>query len=193
MRDEYKEEGLEFKKNPYAKMLKEQEFTVIRVLKKYSEKEIKEKYIKSVDDEVLSFVYKVAKGESTGSITVGFVDEGMAAQIERLTGIKINCNRILLTADAVRHIIKRHGENGKADHTMSDYKDIARICYVLSNYDSIDYTGEDSYSTLTKDGKRAPHIVISKKVDGFYYVIETVSDGKKNQNRVVTAFKKDNI
>ncbi|MBO4445426.1 MAG: hypothetical protein IKT04_02690 [Clostridia bacterium] len=155
--------------------------------------DIKEKYVESVDDEVLSFVYDVASGGDSHCVTVGFVNEEMATQIETLTGLSLGCNRILLTSDAVKHIIKRHGENGQADHSMADYKDIARICYVLNNYDEIFYTGEKSYSLLTKDGERAPHIVISKKIDGFYYVIEAVSDGKKKQNNVVTAFRTNKI
>ena len=53
----------------------------------------------------------------------------MALKIFELTGLTVLGNRIVLGADDVRHIIKRHGKAGKADHSMEDINDIARLCY----------------------------------------------------------------
>jgi hypothetical protein len=150
---------------------------------------VKETYIKAIDREVFTFVCKTVNGEIVSPITVGFVSEEMGNAIKELTGLDVVGNRILLTSDAVKHILKRHGELGDADNSMADYNDIARICYVLSNYDDIEYEGLSSRSLLTKKGSPAPHIVIKKRINGFYYVVEAISDGKMHTNTVVSAYK----
>ena len=91
--------------------------------------------------------------------------------------------------NAIRHIESRHGENGTHDQSMKDHKDIARISYVLSNYDRIENGKKQSYSHLDAYGKPSPTVVISKRIDGTYYIVEAVSDAKKCRNFVVSAFK----
>ena len=150
---------------------------------------VKDTYTKAIDREVFTFVCKTVNGEQTTPITVGFVNEEMGRRINQLTGLDVVGNRIILTSDAVVHILKRHGTSGGADSSMADYNDIARMCYVLSNYDEIEYKGMKSHSLLTKDGNHAPHIVIKKRINGFYYVVEAVSDGKMHTNTVVSAYK----
>lgn len=73
-----------------------------------------------VDQEVLAFVKKVYEGKYVKPITVGFITEKEADQIEELTGLKVCGNRITLDRDAVVHIEKRHGAKGLSDHSMKD-------------------------------------------------------------------------
>mgnify|MGYP004605320065 CR=1 FL=1 len=60
-----------------------------------------------VDQEVLAFVKKVYEGKYVKPITVGFITEKEADQIEELTGLKVCGNRITLDRDAVVHIEKK--------------------------------------------------------------------------------------
>ena len=114
----------------------------------------------------------------------------MAMRIKELTGMSVEGNRIVIGADDIRHIIKRHGKYGNADHSMEDINDIARLSYVLANYDSIEWDGGVSNLYKTKDGKKAPQISINKRVDGTYYVIQIVSDAKKARSVVSTIYLK---
>ena len=98
-----------------------------------------------------------------------------------MTGYTNNIN-----TSGVQHIIVRHGENGKQDTTMSIDDDIARVGWVLENYDSVELLtekGKQSYSSSFMDKKNnpAPQIRFIKKIDGTYYVVEAVfeNDYKK--------------
>lgn len=121
---------------------------------------------------------------------MGFVNEKKSNKILELTGLYVLGNRIILGADDVRHILKRHGKDGKSDHSMAATEDIAHLSYVLSNYDCIEWDGGVSSHYKTKDGKKAPQITIKKRIDGTYYIIEVVSDSSKNRNIVSTCYLK---
>lgn len=96
-----------------------------------------------------------------------------------------------MDADAIRHIEKRHGPNGEHDNCMQDREDIAKICYILSNYDSITLTENKSPKYKTKDNKPAPHIMITKRMDDTYYIIEAASDAKSKENHIVSMYKQE--
>ena len=148
-------------------------------------------YHNSVDAELKKYVLDVMSGLDVLPMTVGVVNELMAKDIQALTGVNTLGNRIIISADDVRHIINRHGITGKADHSMQDIDDIARLCYVLANYDSIEWDGGVSNLYRTKDGKKAPQVAIKKRINGTYYVIEVASDSSKNRNIVSTVYLKN--
>ena len=92
-------------------------------------------------------------------------------------------------------ILKRHGEKGNADHSMRDANDIGRIQYVLDNYDSIERGGTTAaYRYQNADGKQvhAQTVVIKKKVNGTYFVVEAVPDTKKKTLYVLSAYMSKN-
>ena len=160
--------------------------------KEYTQEEVEimAEYEAAVDPDIIDFVNDVRNDRDTLPITVAFLSEEAAYKIERLTQTQVAGNRVVLDANAVRHIDKRHGVNGEADHSMANTEDIARIRYVLDNYDSIKYSGEVAEGYVDKNCKLAPKIIITKKIDGTYFVIEAVSDSKKKRNYIVSAFKK---
>lgn len=155
----------------------------------YKENKIRDAADIKVDNDVLAFIDNVISGNVCAPITVGFVTELESQIIENLTGLKVFGNRITMDADAIRHIIKRHGPNGIHDHSMQNMSDIAKICYILSNYDSIDIAENKSLKYKTKANAPAPHIIISKKIEETYYIIEAVSDAKSKENHIVSMYK----
>lgn len=153
------------------------------------EKQIIENYRQAVDEDVLEFVKEASSGaEARNYITVAFLSDDAAKKIYELTGKQVKGNRIVLDANAVRHIVNRHGSNGKQDQSMSDFDDMARIGYVLMNYDEITYDGKTTTGHQDESGQPAPLIKISKRIDGTYYIIEAVSAAKSKRNYVVTAY-----
>lgn len=150
---------------------------------------IMQEYENAVDEEVLQYVNKEFH-EDKDIVTVGFLTASAGDKIKELTGKEVYGNRIVLDRNGLKHIIERHGTAGKQDDTMSDKKDIARIGYVLANYDVIEFHNEYAKGYQDKNMKPAPKVVISKKIDGTVYVIEAVSDSKTNRNYIVSAYKK---
>ncbi len=153
------------------------------------QEQIIEEYKKSVDSDVRGFIQSVIDGSGEeGYITVAFYSSNASKRIEELTGKHVDGSRVVLDVGAVKHIINRHGENGKQDSSMKDIDDIARIGYVISNYDEISYDGVTTTGYLDEKGEPSPMIKISKRIDGTYYVIEAVNSSKRKRNYVVTAY-----
>ena len=149
---------------------------------------VMEEYKNSIDDEVVQFVNDAREGKTVRPITITMVSNRAASDIEEKVGMKVYGNRVVLDANGANHIQKRHGKNGNSDHSMADDADIARMQYVLDNYDSVNFYGEYAEGYVDKNGKRAPKIVFEKRIDGSYYVVEAVSDSKTKRNYIVSAF-----
>lgn len=153
------------------------------------EKETIEAYKNATDTDVKDFVEDVLAGrEKLNYVTVAFLPESAADKIKELTGRDVSGYRVVLDINAVRHISNRHGKNGEQDHSMSDPDDVARMGYVIMNYDDIAFDGTVSTGYIDSEGKPSPLIRISKKIDGTYYVVEAVSTTKNKRNYIVTAF-----
>ncbi len=122
-------------------------------------------------------------------VTVGYLSQKQRDKITNCLGNNMDfASRLTIDADAIRHIINRHGFNGKADQSMKNEEDIARMAYVVANFDDVNFDGVYSTKYLCADGTKAPHITLKKHVDGLYYVITAVSDAKANKSHVVTAY-----
>lgn len=156
----------------------------------HTEEQIKQidAYKKAVDENVLSYIETVANGEYAKPVSVATIDNKAAARIKELTGVETYGNDVLLNESGLQHIFYRHGEDGKANSSMENVNDIARVGYVLQNYDDVFCDGKTTTMTRTKDGKPAPTVVFFKKIDGTYYVVEAASDAKTHKNYVVSAY-----
>ncbi|MDR1439962.1 MAG: hypothetical protein LBJ10_08125 [Clostridiales bacterium] len=148
-------------------------------------------YENAVDKRVLSFIGEVAAKGSKGvaPLKVGSINKEHADKLHELTGANYEGYSVMLTADAVRHIESRHGENGKADKSMSDVRDIARIGYAINNFDSAELTGEKSWNYRNSDNSPSKIVLLRKRVNGNYYVAEAAPDTKKKSVYIVSAYK----
>ena len=148
----------------------------------YNMQTVIQDYLNAVDQNVLSFVEEVQSGQAWKGkkLTVGTANSRMVEDIAGLTGVQnVEGCKILMNTNAVEHIKRRHGENGEHDSTMSNNKDIARINYVLQNYDSMELSHRVSGEYKNRDSSRAQMVVLSKKINGTYFVIEAVPDTGK--------------
>lgn len=153
---------------------------------------IKNEYKNSVDNELVSFINDVRKGKK-GNYIICEVSSKMVEDIKKELNIDTSNFKISIDHNAITHITNRHGANGKADHSMQNDEDIARIEYVLNNYDKLEQAknerGENIYSPIymDKNNKRAPILNIEKRINGFYVVSEAVADNKLKQIRITSA------
>jgi hypothetical protein len=148
-------------------------------------------YKNSTDDSLKKYVEDVIAGKHTEkSITVlRKVSDDLASSIDEAIGVKPVDYTVELRDDEVRHILKRHGINGIADHSMKDVNDIARIGYILNNYDEVVPGSKKSRAFKNSDGTPAEAVEITKKIGRkIYHVIEAVPISKFNKLNTITAF-----
>lgn len=156
-----------------------------------AEQQIIEEYKNSSNDNLLSFYQRAKYNQNAGQFNFGTVTSETANDIRELTGNDVEGFAVKLDARQAWHINNDHGANGKADRSMADDNDVARMEYVLANYDSVEHGGTtDAYWEPKANGKnrQAQTVVFSKKVNGTYYVVEAVPVTKAKSVYVVSAY-----
>lgn len=155
------------------------------------EQAVIEAYKNSVDDNLVQFYQYAKNDQNAGKYTLNKVSERAADDIRNLTGQDVDGFKTTLDARQAWHINNDHGVNGRADHSMANDTDVARMQYVLDNYDDVTYGGTtDAYWEPKANGKnrRSPVVVFSKKVNGTYYVVEATPVTKAQSVYVVSAY-----
>jgi N12 class adenine-specific DNA methylase len=156
----------------------------------YDESKAPAEFMNAVDKNLVDFVEKVKNNptDSKSKYVIGSVTDRLNNDIKSTLGIDTADYVHNIKANTVSHILKRHGVNGVADSSLANVEDIARIGYVLDNYDTIEVLKETSKEYRDKNQNPVPMIRLSKKVDGTYYVAEAVPDTKAKSLSVVTAY-----
>lgn len=151
-------------------------------------------YVNSVDEGLLSYVEHVQNNpQSTERYMLDDMSERAANDIREKVGVDVRGFKTTIEPRIVEHIIRDHGENGLADHSMANTNDIARIQYVLNNYDTVVDGGTSSAYTEPKPNypgknRKAKTVVFEKKIDGSYYVVEAVPVTKAKTAYVTSAY-----
>lgn len=156
-------------------------------------------YQNSVDNRVLAFIHKWnglknADYKKRARVRLDTVSERAASDLKSTVGVDATGYRHSLDGNALQHIEKRHGKNGEADHSMANENDIARISYVLDNYDSVkpllNADGSQKLSSMfnNADNTPAPLVLYAKQIDGTYYAVEAAPDSSAHELRIVSAY-----
>ena len=146
-----------------------------------------------VNRDLVNLVGRVKGGtfKPNERVDFGFVSKENAEKILKETGINPEGYRIVIEARQVKHILKDHGEQGKANRSMSDDNDIAKMEFVFDTPDSIIFGGRTRAYTHMQNGynKTAPTVLYEKSIgDESYYVVQAVPDTKAKTLFVVSAF-----
>ena len=119
----------------------------------YNMQTVIQDYLESVNYELLSFVNDVEKGDRKFKrLNLSDVSDKQVKDINKLLNIDISGYKNAINTSAIVHILKRHGKNGQQDHSMQNSKDIARIAYILNNYDNAELLKDDNGQIKTADG-----------------------------------------
>lgn len=145
-------------------------------------------YKQSVDPDMVNFIENVRSGNYTEPYVVSETNDRMRSAMMELTGMDKVGDIVVLDKNGVKHIDKRHGENGEHDKTMSKTEDMARAAYVLQNFDNAYLSKDKAEGYVTRNGKLAPIVIFDKKIDGTHIVVEAVSDSKKGRNFIVSEY-----
>ena len=161
------------------------------------EQAVIDKYQNAVDENLAAYVQIVRDNGISGlkPYELKPVSERAAEDILRITGVETRGNTTKIEARMISHILTDHGEIGKTDHSMRDIHDIARIQFVLDNYDNVADGGRSTaYMTVKPNGKHglARTVVFSKSVNGTYYIVEAVPNTKAKTVFIVSVYMKKN-
>ncbi|MBQ5320553.1 MAG: hypothetical protein J6K88_00595 [Oscillospiraceae bacterium] len=145
------------------------------------------------NNQILGLLKKVENGDfkANEKAYLGVVPNKVATDIYRLTGINVYGFKMVVEARQLEHIIIDHGKNGKADKSMSDNRDIAKMEYIINNYDDLRKSGKTQAYSYMKNGrnKTADTVLYEKQIGSkSYYVVQAVPDTKAKTLYVVSAF-----
>ncbi len=166
--------------------------------------EAEQKAIKEYQDAVNEDVKNAVQAHFDGSAkdftrqAINSVSERQAKDARGILGGEYDGYVNAINSNGITHILEEHGPNGSVDHSLADLNDIARIGYILNNYDTVERTtyksGDPKYSAEFRDkhNRPAPTLLYSKKVNGTYYVVEAVPDSAYKKFWVVSAYMEAN-
>lgn len=116
------------------------------------------------------------------------ISDRLAHDIEKIVGFSVEGYGNEISPGNIEHINKDHGPNGESDKSMSNLHDLAKLNYVIENYDNI-REGKISRQYKNRDGSYSKTVELQKKIDDkFYYVVEAVPDAKLKTLHVVSAY-----
>ena len=116
------------------------------------------------------------------------VNDRLAKEIKRLTGINVTGWSVELSTDNLRHILKRHGKNGLADTSMSEYKNFDLLRKIQDDFTDIEL-GDENYKYKDSNGNPAKTIKLEKIYGNKkMYVVEAIPNSKKHTIQIVTAY-----
>lgn len=160
------------------------------------EMRIIEEYKKSTDETLCELLkdYEENGIKKFARHNISNVMPKQASKLSSLFGKNFSDYINAINTNAIKHIFSEHGKNGTVNHSMEDLNDLARVGYVLENFDDAyiaEYkSGDQKFSKefRTADNSPAPTVVFSKKVNGTYYVVEAIPDSQYKKLWVVSAY-----
>lgn len=144
-------------------------------------------YQNSSNQQIMTWADRKRNGQrSYKYLPVANVNDSVADYVQSKYGIDIHGNTVGLNESSLNHIDNEHINNDSKSPMTNE--DLSRIGYVLENPDEVVVTDTTSKSTRLSDNTEAPTILMRKRIDGHYYIVEAVTDAKTKQDVVVTAF-----
>lgn len=153
-----------------------------------------EDYKNSTNEELEKYIEDVINGEKVSpALTVkDEITDRLAAAIESTVGVNAKKYRVEIRPTEVTHIWNRHGTHGAADHSMKKIENIARMGYVLDNFDDVVPGGRKSKAFKNSDNTLAETVEIKKRIgNSIYHVVEAVPVTKARKMNTITAFIED--
>lgn len=156
-------------------------------------------YFESAEQGIINFVNKVRNLQKPSAASrldydLGDISERIESDGRQLLGFSLKGFGNNLKGNAINHIDIRHGPNGTHDTSMALAEDIARMKWVLKNYDNVELvrtpngTPKLAKGYYNSDGTRAKMLRFSKKIDGMYYVVEAAPDSKDKKLQLISTY-----
>ena len=162
----------------------------------YSMDTVIQDYLDNVNTKILQYARECRSNKNAAyeRLFINDVSEKQASDAKSLLNIDFTGYQNTIERSAINHIEKRHGMHGSADNSMRDLRDVSRVGYVLSNYDSVEITedadGNEKFSKQFRDKNNnpAPLLKYSKRINGTYYVVIACPEAKYKKLWVVSEY-----
>lgn len=145
-------------------------------------------YLNSVDEKMLDFIDEFNSTKKFARHTISEVNKKQINDLKKIIGFDFTGYSNGINTNALKHIEKRHGKNGKADNSMKNKNDLARINYILENYDNVEVVDKSSKEFNNSNNESAQIILFKKKINGTYYLIESAAESKWKKLWVISAY-----
>ena len=162
----------------------------------YDVDKVEQGFVDSVNSEIEQAIENIRSGnveKVPDNIEVTKLTDKTKSDLGGIAGFDISDYSCKIEKDTLFHIEDRHGMNGKHDSSLSDPQDVARMGYIINNYDNVvrakDKNGKDVYSRKynDKNNRPSPVLMMTKKIDGTYCVSYVVPDSKKKTLWITSA------
>lgn len=145
------------------------------------------------NNDIIALIERIRNGQFKANerVELGTVSSDLAERIKAITGIDAADYKVVIEARMLDHIIKEHGANGKANHSLKSDADIAKMQFALTDPDAMSYGGRTQAYTFMRDGRNrtAPTVLYEKEIGtNSYYVVEAVPETKAKTLYIVSAF-----
>lgn len=168
-------------------------FKEVKLVNEEQWQEIQHEFQLAEDEKLLQFIEHSLNGSIPDKyqyVINETITEKLAKEIEKVVGFSVEGYQNKISASRVKHIVKRHGEDGYADNSLEDVHDIARIGYIVQNYDNLVVGKENVREYKNKDNTEAKTVVLQKRLkDEFYYIIEAVPNSAAKTLYIVSVYK----
>ena len=158
------------------------------------EQKIIDEYKAAVNPELLKFIEDIQNMKdrsmiSKRKIILSELSKREVRILNALTDVDTTGFARSLDGSTINHIQKRHGNDGNADHSMANINDIARVEYVMENFDDIVVIGVEDFDGRRNrykdaDGSISEMVLYAKKVDSNYIVCALVPDTKAKKMQI---------
>lgn len=153
-------------------------------------------YVNAVDEGLADFAERYIEDPNAkfGRYTISKVSPRQEQELKNLLGEDFSGYSNAINKGGINHIIKGHGQNGESDHSMGNVLDIARMGYVVENFDQVELLRNSDGSIVTstefrgKNNNPAPMVRFMKQINGSYYVVEAAAENKYKKLWVVSAY-----
>lgn len=154
----------------------------------------------AVDERMLKAAekFKDNPGAKNERVLLSEVGERESADLNDTFGLDVTGYTHTADKGFFRHVEDRHGENGAQDQSMKNLTDVARVGWVLENYDSVEKLLDDNGNPrlakgyLNSTGEHMPLVRYKKQLDGAVYVVEAIGDNHWKRIWLVSAYMQKN-
>ncbi len=162
----------------------------------YDVDKVEQGFVDSVNSEIEQAVENIRSGnveKVPDNIEVTKLTDKTIEDLSDFVGFDVSDYSVKIERDRLNHIEKRHGINGNHDKSLSDPQDMARMGYVINNYDDISWLRDDDGNIVfsekynSKNNEASPILMMTKKIDGTYCLSYVVPDSKKKTLWITSA------
>ena len=141
-------------------------------------------YQNSVDPVLLDFYN--GQRPDLDHVNIGSLSGERARAVSDILGFDVDGYTVEFTNDSRIHTRNEHDPSVNNNKDKITPEEVARIQYVIENFDGVEPGKRDHFGRNNRDGSPSKTIVLKKRVNGTYVIVEAVPDTDSRTATVIT-------